>query len=176
MNLTEHHRAHVGGLRKTTLGIIRKDDSVCLGMKKRGFGAGKWNFSGGKNEEEFDETPEECIVRETRMEFKTEILKKRLVAILYFYFSDAKPEERHKWNQKCYVYEALEWEGEPVEGEEMAPKWWKRSNIPYHEMWPADRSWIEPVLSGEILTGFFLFTKDSVCLDHRIVIGRVIDE
>jgi len=174
MNLTEQHRAHVGGLRQTTLGIIRKGDQVSLAMKKRGFGAGMWNFPGGKTEEDIGELPEDCIVREVLQEVNTQILEVRLVAILYFYFSDVRPEER--WNQKCYVYEAVDWEGEPTESEEMAPKWWKCSSIPYHEMWPADQSWIEPVLSGKILTGYYLFTKEPVCLEQRIILDQIIDE
>ena len=174
MNLTEHRRAHVGSLRKTTLGIIRKGDLVNLAMKKRGFGEGKWNFSGGKTEEELNESPEDCVVRETRDELGTDLIKVRLVAILYFYFSDVAPEKR--WNQKCYVYEAEKWEGDPAESEEMAPKRWKRHNIPYHEMWQEDESWIEPVLDGKILTGYFLFTSKDECLEKKIVIGQIIDE
>lgn len=174
MNLAEYRRIYAGKLRKTTLGIIRKGDLVSLAMKKRGFGAGKWNFPGGKTEEDTNESPEDCIVRETLDEFGTKLGKVNLVAILYFYFSDVDPEKR--WNQQCYVYEAKKWEGEPVESDEMAPKWWKRSNIPYHEMWQEDKSWMEPVLDGKILTGYFLFTSKDECLEKEIIIGRIIDD
>ncbi len=173
MNLTEHHARYVDGLKKTTLGVIsRPTDEVCLAMKRRGFGAGKWNFSGGKVQP--GETVEDCHIRETKEEFQTSIRSLRLVAILYFYFSDV-PVERG-WNQKCYVFVAEEWEGEPQESEEMLPKWWKRGQFPYSEMWQADEYWMEPVLDGNILTGYFLFTSGGECLEHTIVLGKIIDE
>ena len=31
-----------------TLALIRKEERILLGMKKRGFGAGRWNGFGGK--------------------------------------------------------------------------------------------------------------------------------
>ncbi|MDP3993190.1 MAG: NUDIX domain-containing protein [bacterium] len=103
MNLEESRRTHTKGLKKTTLGIIRKPSGeVCLAMKKRGFGAGKWNFSGGKVLP--GETAEECLVRETKEEFEVDISDLRPVGILYFFFADV-PIEKN-WNQKCYVYEA----------------------------------------------------------------------
>ena len=173
MNLKQHHAKYVDGLQKTTLGILIKDgDNVCLAMKKRGFGAGKWNFSGGKKRP--DETIKECHIRETGEEFGTSIYKLRLVAILYFYFDDVPAEKG--WNQKCYVFMVEEWEGEPQESNEMLPKWWKRQAIPYHEMWIADRHWIEHVLDNKILTGRFLFTSKDECLEMEIILGKIIDE
>ncbi|MEK7202581.1 MAG: 8-oxo-dGTP diphosphatase [Patescibacteria group bacterium] len=173
MNLSEFRNNYVKGLKKTTLGIIRNPSGeVCLAMKKRGFGAGKWNFSGGKVLP--DETPEQCLVRETEEEFGVKIGNLRSVGILYFYFSDV-PLEKN-WNQKCYVFEAGTWDGEPQESEEMLPKWWRRDRIPYQEMWQEDKSWIEPALDGQVLTGRFLFTSKDVCLEKAIVIGKIIDE
>ncbi|MEK7170942.1 MAG: hypothetical protein AAB774_01380 [Patescibacteria group bacterium] len=58
----------------------------------------------------------------------------------------------------------------------MLPKWWHRDNIPYQEMWQEDKSWIEPALDGQVLTGYFLFTSKDVCLEKEIVIGKIIDE
>ncbi|MEK7170941.1 MAG: NUDIX domain-containing protein [Patescibacteria group bacterium] len=92
MELKGFRRAYTKGLKKTTLGIIRKSSGeICLAMKKRGFGTGKWNFSGGKVLP--DETPEQCLVRETEEEFGTKISNLRPVGILYFYFSDVPVEK-----------------------------------------------------------------------------------
>ncbi len=44
-----------------TLVFLVDDDRVLLGMKKRGFGAGKWNGFGGKVEP--GETIEEAAIR-----------------------------------------------------------------------------------------------------------------
>lgn len=42
----------------TTLCLIRKGDHILLGMKKRGFGEGRWNGFGGKvkDNESIDES------------------------------------------------------------------------------------------------------------------------
>lgn len=45
----------------SSLVILRKNGSVLLGLKKRGFGAGKWNGFGGKKED--GETMLECARR-----------------------------------------------------------------------------------------------------------------
>jgi 8-oxo-dGTP diphosphatase/2-hydroxy-dATP diphosphatase len=44
-----------------TLAIVRKKNSLLLGLKKRGFGEGKWNGFGGKVEK--DETVSEGAIR-----------------------------------------------------------------------------------------------------------------
>ena len=49
-----------------TLVFLREDCRVLLGMKKRGFGAGKWNGFGGKIET--GETITEAAVREVKEE------------------------------------------------------------------------------------------------------------
>lgn len=45
-----------------TLSIITKKGKILLGMKKRGFGVGKWNGFGGKVQH--GETLEEAMKRE----------------------------------------------------------------------------------------------------------------
>lgn len=172
MNLKQHRQNYRYVMKRTTLGIIRKAAQVCLAMKLRGFGAGKWNFSGGKAEE--GETTEVCFVRETLEEFHTRVRKVRRIAILYFYFSDVKPEKG--WDQKCDVFEAEEWDGEPQRTNEMDPRWWERNEIPYHQMWQADREWIELALDGHTLTGYFLFTSKGECLESQIILDEIIDE
>ena len=49
-----------------TLVLLREDNRVLLGMKKRGFGAGKWNGFGGKLEP--GETVVEAAAREVQEE------------------------------------------------------------------------------------------------------------
>ena len=49
-----------------TLYIITRDERVLLGMKKRGFGEGRWNGFGGKLHE--GETCEEAALRELEEE------------------------------------------------------------------------------------------------------------
>ena len=49
-----------------TLVLLREDNQVLLGMKKRGFGVGKWNGFGGKLE------PGETVVEAAAREVKEE--------------------------------------------------------------------------------------------------------
>lgn len=51
---------------ETTLLLLRKENKILLAMKKRGFGAGKYNGVGGKLEK--SETPEEAMIREAKEE------------------------------------------------------------------------------------------------------------
>ncbi|XP_023213973.1 7,8-dihydro-8-oxoguanine triphosphatase-like [Centruroides sculpturatus] len=47
-----------------TIVLVRESSRVLLGLKKRGFGEGKWNGFGGKVQE--GETIEEAAIRITR--------------------------------------------------------------------------------------------------------------
>jgi len=44
-----------------TLAMVRKANAILLGLKKKGFGEGKWNGFGGKVEK--DETVSEGAIR-----------------------------------------------------------------------------------------------------------------
>lgn len=144
------------GLRHVTLVFPVKDGVLILGMKKRGFGAGKWNGMGGKLQS--DETIEAAAVRELEEEIgiraRASDLKKR--ATLDFYF-DQKPE----WDQRVHVFLADTWEGTPVESEEMRPQEFSLPEIPYNDMWPDDRHWLPLVLSDKTIEAEFYFAADG---------------
>ena len=59
---------------ETTLCLLKKDNSILLAMKKRGFGSGKYNGIGGKIEK--GETPDEAMIRETKEEIKVAFRQK----------------------------------------------------------------------------------------------------
>jgi 8-oxo-dGTP diphosphatase / 2-hydroxy-dATP diphosphatase len=141
----------------------QKDEitDICLAMKKRGFGVGRWNGAGGKVN--LGESIEEAARRETTEEIGIIPGNIKRIAELEFTFSE-KPE----WNQIVHVYFCESWQGEPNESEEMAPKWFKISEIPFPNMWPDDIFWLPKAIKGELIRAAFTFdgkdmiTKNSV--------------
>ncbi len=122
--------------------LLRRGDEILRGLKKRGFGAGKLNGVGGKQEP--NETIEECAIRETQEEIGVKITKfeclGRIIFDNLFYKNVPECNMMH-----CFV--ATEWEGEPTESDEEAPQWIKiirsygaTTNTGYHQCWPAKRS------------------------------------
>lgn len=130
-------------------------------MKKRGFGAGKWNGIGGKVDKE--ESTREAAIREVKEEIKVVANTLSKVATLDFYFQH-KPD----WNQQVLVYLVRSWKGEPTETEEMAPSWFKTKDIPYNKMWVDDIHWLPQVLAGDKLNAEFTFDKNEVIISQNI--------
>ena len=161
MSLIEQHKERLQKpLKKATLCFLVREGEILLGLKKRGFGQGKWNGFGGKVEEE---TIEEAMIREMQEEIGVTPKVFRRVATLNFYF----PLESG-FGQEVVVFIADDWEGEIKESEEMSPKWFRVTEIPYEKMWWDDKYWMPRVLAGEILRGEFLFDGDETLLEMKI--------
>lgn len=145
-----------------TLCFIHTDTHVLLGMKKRGFGEGRWNGFGGKV------MPEETIEDAAKRELWEEVgitahtVEKR--GVLEFEF------EKNPEILEVHVFKVLDYAGEPKESEEMKPQWFLRSEIPYHSMWPDDSIWLKHFLAGKRLTGHFLFGGGDAILKHSLKI------
>ena len=148
-------------IRRTLLFLI-KDDQILLAMKKRGFGAGKWNGVGGKLDS--GETIEEALVRECEEEISVKPLSWKKVAELDF-VQDATTDP---WHMYVHAYVTTEWEGTPTESEEMRPEWYPITNIPYADMWDDDQFWLERALNGEKLYGEFTFDEQDKMISHTI--------
>jgi 8-oxo-dGTP diphosphatase / 2-hydroxy-dATP diphosphatase len=135
-----------------TLSIPLRGDEVLLGMKKRGFGAGRWNGFGGKVE---DESIKEAAIRELFEEVSLTTTVVEEIGILAFSF------EKDPVTLETHVFRVLEFEGEPTETDEMSPKWWRRDQIPYGSMWPDDVYWFPYLLNNRLFRGSFHFDKPS---------------
>lgn len=65
-----------------TLIFIKNDNQVLLGLKKRGFGKGKWNGFGGKVEQ--NETIFDGAIRETKEECNLKVDNLKYVGIVAY--------------------------------------------------------------------------------------------
>jgi 8-oxo-dGTP diphosphatase len=146
---------------ETTLVFCIQGARILLAMKKRGLGAGKWNGAGGKLEP--GETPEAAMIRECQEEIGITPLQYKLVA-LHDFILEADTDAA--WHQPNYTYLCTEWQGEPIETEEMRPQWFRQSEIPYETMWPDDVDWLPLVLEGKLLKSTFAFASDQ-SLTHK---------
>jgi 8-oxo-dGTP pyrophosphatase MutT (NUDIX family) len=138
-------------------------DKILLAMKKRGFGANRWNGVGGKIDFEGGESIEDALIREAKEEIGVQIDRFYKVATIDFKFK-----YKTEFNQIVHAYFAPKWQGEPKESEEMKPKWFAPKDIPYKEMWPDDIFWVPKVISGKLLKAKFLFGKNDSVLKKDV--------
>lgn len=143
-----------------TLCIIRQNSKILLGMKKHGFGVGRWNGFGGKLEAA--EAIEDAARRELREEAGIEVEKLEKVGILEFEWKD-NPEI-----SQVHIFKSDNFLGEPKESEEMKPQWFDVDKIPFERMWPDDIHWMPLFLSGKKFKGRFLFGESDIILEQEI--------
>ncbi|MFA9262426.1 MAG: 8-oxo-dGTP diphosphatase [Undibacterium sp.] len=150
-----------------TLALLTEDGRILLGMKKRGFGMGRWNGFGGKVHE--GETIESGARRETEEECGITVTALEAVGIHEFSFV-REPDEV----LEVHVFRIDAYTGEPRETEEMKPAWFPVDAIPYDDMWPDDRLWIPTFLAGKKFRTRFLFGENDVVLEQDIqIVERV---
>lgn len=143
-----------------TLCFIYQHPKVLLGMKKRGFGVGRWNGFGGKvkNGEEI----ESAVKREVKEETGIEVEDIKKIGIIEFEFLN-NPEIL-----EVHFYKADNFTGKPKESEEMKPVWFNIKEIPFHQMWPDDKYWFPLFLEGKKFKGKFLFDNSDKILQHEL--------
>jgi len=144
-----------------TLCIIHQHPKVLLGMKKRGFGVGRWNGFGGKVVP--GETIEDAAKREMFEEAGIKLKNIEKVAIIEFEFK-GNPEIL-----ETHIFKSNDFDGVPTESEEMKPKWFFIDEIPFKEMWPDDIHWIPLFLKGKKFKGKFLFGEADAVLEKELI-------
>ncbi len=164
-------------IKEATLCLLIRENQdgkeLLLAMKKRGFGTGKWNGVGGKlDSRKGDKNIIEAAIRETEEEIGVKIKKLEKVAVLNFRFPYI-PEEK-EWDQNVHVFLAREWEGTPLETEEMRPEWFNEKEIPFDRMWDDDKLWLPEILKGKKLKADFIFKEGEIILKHNINITEEI--
>ena len=139
-----------------TLVFLVRDDEILLGQKKRhhakAFGVGKWNGFGGKVDP--GESLEEAMIRECQEECGATPTAWEKVAVNNFLDDYA---------MLVHVYLVTAWRGEITETAEMKPQWFKKSAVPYAQMWNDDIFWLPAVLQGNKLIAHHQFAHSD---DH----------
>lgn len=156
-------------MKLVTLLFLLREDEILLAMKKRRYGAGKWNGVGGKADPGEDEY--QAAIRECQEEIGVTPVNPKLVGNLKFYEKDDP-----SFGHNCHVFMATEWQGEPVETEEMRPKWFKIMDIPYQDMWPDDQLWMPLMLEGKSFKGTVTTDGDKKLASHDIKVVKSLAE
>lgn len=144
-----------------TLCIVHQGNKVLLGMKKRGFGQGKWNGFGGKIEP--GETIEEAAKRELLEEAGVTANDLEKLGVLDF-----------SWKGKesdildVNIFKCRSFTGEPTESEEMKPQWFNVDQIPLNQMWADDKYWFPLFLEGKKFNGKFVFDSNNNILEYEL--------
>merc|ERR1712080_478102 len=106
-----------------TLAFIFEPKRILLGLKKRGFGVGRWNGFGGKVQA--GESIEEGAIRELKEESGLTVKSMDKVGILMFEFAD------DPQLMEVHVFKTEKYSGIPTESEEMKPQWYSKEDIPF---------------------------------------------
>jgi 8-oxo-dGTP diphosphatase len=128
---------------------------VLLGLKKAGFGAGKWVGLGGHIEE--GEKPERAAVREVQEESGLLVPADSLqhMASIEFRFP-----VRPEWDQTAEVFVTSVYQGEAQESDEVAPRWFGEDELPLGKMWDDAKYWLPLVLAGQHVDVLITFADD----------------
>lgn len=132
---------------------------VCLAMKKRGFGQGLWNGSGGKPQE--NEPIESAARREVQEELG--VIVKRLAKKGEIVFVLTQEETI----VSMHTFLVTDWENDPVDSEEMKPEWFAVDSVPYGQMWKADEEWLPIILSGKKIKAKYTYTCEGGNVTNR---------
>ncbi|XP_046638543.1 oxidized purine nucleoside triphosphate hydrolase-like [Daphnia pulicaria] len=146
-----------------TLVLVLKKSEILLGLKKRGFGEGKWNGFGGKIES--GESVIQAAIRELHEEsgIMTEESNLTKCGIINMDFSNGETPF------KIHVFRCSEYKGEILETEEMKPQWFDVQHIPYDLMWSEARIWFPVFLSGTSFHASFSFNALGDIIKHTII-------
>lgn len=146
--------------RITTLCILHDEQRVLLAMKKRGFGAGRWNGYGGKVLPA--ESIEESAIREVLEESGMQVEELQSAGVLTFDMPD------EQLFIEAHLFRIKKYSGDPSESEEMKPNWFDHSLVPYEKMWADDNIWLPHFLKGKNVKAHFTFKGDTEIIDHKL--------
>lgn len=143
-----------------TLCIVHQHPKVLLGMKKRGFGAGRWNGFGGKVAD--GESVEQAAKRELLEEAGIGAGDIKKIGVLDFCW------ENKEDVLEVNIFKSESFTGIPTESEEMKPQWFDVKEIPFFQMWQDDTFWMPMFLDNKKFRGKFIFDDNDNILEKEL--------
>jgi 8-oxo-dGTP diphosphatase len=151
---------------------------VLLGKKLRGFGVGKINGFGGKQEP--SETMTECAVRELQEECGIAVPPERMLArgrLKFNMLGESGMLDKQTGKIASillvHVFSAEFSDCVPgsvvVPSDEMEPQWWGWDEVPLESMWLDDQYWLPRLLEGKDVVGDFVFKDQATILEHNVL-------
>jgi len=111
-----------------------------------------------------DESPLIAAIRETREEIGVNVAGYiQEMGVIEFEYRTKTPEK-----VIVFVYVAKKWEGEPIETEEILPKWFDIDKVPYELMWPDDKLWLPRFIKGQKIHDSYVFDDAMQIIDYTI--------
>ena len=134
---------------------------VLLGLKRRGFGAGRIVAPGGKIEP--GENPRDAAVRELFEETSlvAETASLSPAARVYFRF----PRNRAA-DMDCTVFLTTVFSGPAVPSAELVPAWYPVGDLPLAGMWDDSALWLGRILAGERFDALVRLAADNAAVDR----------
>lgn len=130
--------------------------ALLLGLKKKGFGEGKYVGFGGKIEagESIPQAARRELEEESGLQVSVEHLEDsgRLTFVFPY-----KPE----WDHLVHLFLIRQWQGQPRECDEIQPAWFRLDEIPYDRMWDDCRYWLPRALAGNFVAAHFTYAADN---------------
>ena len=77
---------------------------------------------------------------------------------------------------EVHIFRIDAFSGEPTESEEMNPKWFAYTEIPFSQMWPDDEYWFPYLLAKKKFTASFHFDKPSTAEYSSKILNMQIKE
>lgn len=145
-----------------TLGIVIENNKILLGMKKRGFGVGKWNGFGGKLLA--GEQIEDSLIREFKEECGIVVSINKKIGQMDFHIKGDQIVKR------VHIFMCILVKGKPQETEEMRPEWFDLNVIPYENMWSSDAIWYPYMLLGKSFKGDLWFESDQRSIENYSIV------
>lgn len=66
------------------------------------------------------------------------------------------------------IFVAKDFEGEPIESEEMRPEWFDLDKVPFDKMFPDDKFWFPHILDEKFVRGKFVFDENFKLISYSV--------